>query len=547
MPGATFPVWIANFVLMEYGTGAIFGCPAGDQRDLDFARKYGLAAVPVVLPPGRDAAGFEVGAAAYDGPGTMINSGFLDGLDGTAAKRAAIAALEAAGAGAAVVNWRLRDWGVSRQRYWGCPIPVVHCAACGVVPVPAAQLPVRLPDDVRFDRPGNPLDHHPTWKHVPCPRCAGPAQRETDTFDTFVDSSWYFERFCSPRAEAPLLREAVDHWMPVDQYIGGIEHAILHLLYSRFFTRALRAGGHVGVDEPFAALFTQGMVTHESYRGADGRWLYPDEVERRADGSLAHRDTGETVEAGRVEKMSKSRHNTVDPDAIMARFGADTARWYVLSDNPPERDFEWTEAGVAGAHRFIQRVHRLAHAVAADCPDGPEPAGFDPAALALRRATHRGIAAVTEALESFAFNVAVARLHELASALGEAERAAGDPAGLGWARREAVAAMAHLFAPLTPHLAEQVHAMLRPGAAPLVAELPWPEADPALVAADTVTIAVQVGGKLRATLAVPPDSPGDQVIARAEADPAIARLLQGKRVVKRIHVPNRIVNFVVAG
>ncbi len=551
MPGETFPVWIANFVLMEYGTGAIFGCPAGDQRDLDFARKYGLAAVPVVLPPGQDAAEFAIGANAHDGPGTMINSGFLDGLDTAAAKRAAIDALEAAGAGAAVVNWRLRDWGVSRQRYWGCPIPVIHCPACGVVPVPVEQLPVRLPDDVRFDRPGNPLDHHPTWKHVSCPCCAGPAQRETDTFDTFVDSSWYFERFCSPRAEVPLRREAVDHWMPVDQYIGGIEHAILHLLYSRFFTRALRAGGHVGVDEPFAALFTQGMVTHESYRGADGRWLYPDEVERRADGALAHRDTGEAVTAGRVEKMSKSRHNTVDPDAIMTRFGADTARWYVLSDNPPERDFEWTEAGVSGAHRFVQRVHRLAHAVAAGCPDAPEiapdPAAFDPAVVGLRRATHRCVAAVTEALESFAFNVAVARLHELASALGEAERVGNGPAGMAWARREAAATMARLLAPLTPHLAEQVHAMLHPEATQLVAELPWPEADPALVAANTVTIAVQVGGKLRATVAMPPDSPADAVIAQAEADPAVARLLEGKRVVKRVHVPNRIVNFVVAG
>ena len=547
MPGADFPVWIANFVLMEYGTGAIFGCPAGDQRDLDFARKYGLAAAPVVLPPGRDAEGFEVGASAYDGPGTMINSGFLDGLESEAAKRAAIDALEAAGAGAAVVNWRLRDWGVSRQRYWGCPIPVIHCAACGAVPVPLEQLPVRLPDDVSFDRPGNPLDHHPTWKHVACPRCAAPAQRETDTFDTFVDSSWYFERFCAPHAEAPVLRPAVDHWMPVDQYIGGIEHAILHLLYSRFFTRALRAGGQVGVDEPFAALFTQGMVTHESYRAADGRWLYPAEIERRADGALAHRETGEPVAAGRVEKMSKSRRNTVDPDAIMARFGADTARWYVLSDNPPDRDFEWTEAGVAGAHRFVQRVHRLAHAVAASCPDAPDPAAFDPAATGLRRATHRCIAAVTQALEGFAFNVVVARLHELASALAEAERAGDGLAGLAWARREAATAMAGLLAPLTPHLAEQVHAMLHPGAAALMAELPWPEADPALVAADAVTIAVQVGGKLRATLAMPPDAPADAVIARAEADPAVARLLEGKRVVKRVHVPNRIVNFVVAG
>ncbi len=546
LPDATFPVWIANFVLMEYGAGAIFGCPSEDQRDLDFARKHGLPVVPVVLPPGQDQAAHAITDTAYVGPGTVMNSGFLNGMDTAAAKRAAIEALEQAHAGRGVVNWRLRDWGVSRQRYWGCPIPIIHCAACGVVPVPAADLPVRLPEDVSFDRPGNPLDHHPTWKYVACPRCAGPAQRETDTFDTFVDSSWYFARFCSPHAEVPVLRPAVDHWMPVDQYIGGIEHAILHLLYSRFFTRAMRAEGYLDMDEPFAALFTQGMVTHESYRGADGSWLYPEDVERRPDGSVVHRGTGEAVTVGRVEKMSKSRHNTVEPDAILTRFGADTARWYVLSDNPPERDIEWTEAGVSGAFRFTQRVYRTAHAVAAACPETPQPESFGPPAMALRRATHRCIAAVTDALEGFAFNVAVARLYELTSALGEAERTAGDDSGLGWARREAVLTMARLLGPFMPHLAEELHAMLLPGDAALVAELAWPEADPALVAADTVTIAVQVMGKLRATLAMPPDSSADAVIAEAEAEPGIMRLLAGKRVVKRIHVPNRIVNFVVA-
>ena len=418
--GATYPVWIANFVLMEYGTGAIFGCPAHDQRDLDFARKYRLDVTPVVLPPGADPTGFEIGKEAYIGPGTAFNSGFLDGLDVDAAKRAAIGKLEQQRIGQGVTNWRLRDWGVSRQRYWGCPIPVIHCQGCGVVPVPDDQLPVRLPDDVTFDRPGNPLDHHPTWKLVDCPECGQPATRETDTFDTFVDSSWYFARYCSPAADVPVLPVAVDHWMPVDQYIGGIEHAILHLLYARFFTRAMKDTGHISVEEPFAGLFTQGMVNHESYRTADQRWLYPEEVEKRPDGTAVLRGTDETVTVGRVEAMSKSRRNTIDPGAIIARYGADTARWFILSDNPPERDMEWTESGAAGAFRFTQRVFRLAEAL-----DGVRtemmPDSFGAAGRTLRQATHRCIAAVTEALEGFAFNVAVARLYELANAITNAE------------------------------------------------------------------------------------------------------------------------------
>ena len=547
LPGRTFPVWIANFVLMEYGTGAIFGCPAHDQRDLEFARKYGLSVVPVVLPPGADPATFTIGDEAYVGPGTLFNSSFLDGLDTERGKRAAIAELERLGVGRGEVNWRLRDWGVSRQRYWGCPIPVIHCGVCGVVPVPEDQLPVRLPEDVSFDRPGNPLDHHPTWKHVACPDCGAAARRETDTFDTFVDSSWYFARFCSPHARRPVEREAVDHWMPVDQYIGGIEHAILHLLYARFFTRAMRATGYVGVDEPFAGLFTQGMVTHESYRAADGRWLYPDEVERLADGSAVDRTSGDPVTIGRVEAMSKSRRNTVDPDAIITRYGADTARWFILSDNPPERDMEWTEAGVLGAYRFTQRLFRLVEAIT-EAPDAARPESVTAGAHALRQATHRTIAAVTEALESFAFNVAVARIHELANAIAAADKPATDEAaGLRWARREAIEILARLVAPMMPHLAEEIHARLHPHSSALVADLPWPEADPALVAAETVTIAVQVMGKLRGTVALPPGSAETVVLAAAESEPNVARQLAGKRIVKRVYVPDRIVNFVVTG
>jgi leucyl-tRNA synthetase len=547
--GRLYPVWIANFVLMEYGTGAIFGCPAHDQRDLDFARKYGLEVTPVVLPPDGDPAQFSVADLAFTDDGTIFNSDFLDGLGVPAAKRAVIARLEAQGAGHGVVNWRLRDWGISRQRYWGCPIPVIHCDDCGPVPVPAAQLPVELPQDVDFSRPGNPLDHHPSWKHVPCPSCGKPARRETDTCDTFVDSSWYFARFCSPHAVEPVTRAAVDGWLPVDQYIGGIEHAILHLLYSRFFTRAMQATGHLALAEPFAGLFTQGMVQHESYKGVDGRWLYPEEVEfgNAADGTrIANvKGTNEPVTIGRTEAMSKSKRNTVDPGAIIAKYGADTARWFILSDNPPERDMEWTESGVAGAFRFTQRLYRLAATALPALPaPGAAPGEALGAARKLRQATHRTIAAVTEALEGFAFNVAVARIHEFANAIGEAEAEAAAE-GMGAARREALEALARLSAPMMPHLAEELFGLLRPGHDLLVAEMPWPEAEPALLQADTVKLAVQVLGKLRATIEVPVGLAEERILAMAEAEENVQRAFGGKPVKKRIHVPGRVVNFVV--
>jgi leucyl-tRNA synthetase len=539
--GREYPVWIANFVLMEYGTGAIFGCPAHDQRDLDFARKYGLSVTPVVLPHGADAATFSVGDVAHTEDGVAYNSGFLDGLGVSAAKRRLIDELEKLGAGQGIVNWRLRDWGVSRQRYWGCPIPFIHCDDCGVVPVPDDQLPVRLPDDVDFAKPGNPLDNHPSWKHVACPKCAKPARRETDTCDTFVDSSWYYARFCSPRAAEPVTRGAVDGWLPVDQYIGGIEHAILHLLYSRFFSRAMKEAGHLSVDEPFAGLFTQGMVQHESYKGADGRWLYPEEVDFAigADGtrSATVKGSTEAVTIGRVEAMSKSKRNTVDPGAIIAKYGADTARWFILSDNPPERDMEWTEAGVAGAYRFTQRVFRIVEAALPNLP----PAGTAPedAGKALRRATHRAIATVTEALETFAFNVAVARLYEFANAIEAAKDAPGG------AKREALEILARLSSPMMPHLAEEVWSLLRPQDSALVAELPWPEADAALLVAESVTLAVQVLGKLRATIEVPVGASEEAIFAAAEAEENVRRALDGKPIRKRIHVPGRVVNFVI--
>jgi leucyl-tRNA synthetase len=542
MPGRTVPVWIANFILMDYGTGAIFGCPAHDQRDLDFVRKYGLPVIEVVKPHDQDAASFRVGDTAYVGDGTLMNSQFLDGLDVPAAKARVIARLEELGAGRGTTQYRLRDWLVSRQRYWGCPIPVIHCASCGTVPVPEADLPVQLPDDVSFDRPGNPLDHHPTWKHVACPSCGKPARRETDTFDTFVDSSWYYARFCSPRADEPVTRAAVDRWLPVDQYIGGVEHAILHLLYSRFFTRAMRASGHVKLDEPFAGLFTQGMVLHESYKAEDGTWLYPEEVRKNPDGTAVHATTGAKVLVGRSEIMSKSKKNVVPPAEIIASYGADTARLFMLSDSPPERDLEWTESGVEGAWRYVNRLYRLASEppVALPPPGAPRPATFAPKAEATWRATHKAIAAITEQIEALRFNVAVAQVRTLSNTL---EALDGTGEGEAWVLGESLRALCHLVAPMCPHLAEEMWVAL--GGTGLLCERAWPAADPALLVDDTVKVAVQVNGKLRATIDLPRDAAEDAAREAALAAPNVAAAMAGKPPRKVIVVPNRIVNVVV--
>jgi len=550
-PAWRLPIYVANFVLMEYGTGAIFGCPAHDQRDLDFARKYGLPVVPVVCPPGEDPQSFAVGDTAYVEDGRIINSRFLDGLDVDAGKRAAIAALVERGAGEGTIHYRLRDWLVSRQRYWGCPIPMIHCDACGIVPVARKDLPVRLPDDVTFDRPGNPLEHHPTWKTVPCPRCAKPARRETDTLDTFVDSSWYFIRYCSPKSrERPVERAAADYWMPVDQYVGGVEHAILHLLYSRFFTRAMRKVGLVGLDEPFAGLFTQGMVCHETYRDAAGNWLLPEEVKKAADGQLVTVADGGPVAVGRSEKMSKSKKNVVDPSRIIDSYGADTARWFMLSDSPPDRDLEWTTAGVEGAWKFTQRLWRLVvERLPALPPAGaPMPATNDARGEALRRVTHKTIAGVTDDIEKFHFNKAVARLYEFVNTITDAAGANGSdmPAaspGHAWALREALETLTRLAGPMMPHLAEELWQRLGHGR--LLAETPWPEADSSLTVDATVTIAVQVNGKLRATIELPRDAAQSAAESAALADDAVKRALDGKQPRKVIVVPNRIVNVVV--
>ena len=533
-PGRTVPVWVANFVLMGYGTGAIFGCPAHDQRDLDFARKFGLDVFPVVLPPGADAATFEVGTEAYTGPGHIYKSGFLDGLSIEDAKRAAIAKIEAAGQGEGKVNYRLRDWGVSRQRYWGCPIPVIHCEDCGVVGVPQADLPVRLPDDVTFDVTGNPLDRHPTWKHVNCPNCGKPARRETDTLDTFVDSSWYYARFAS--AADPAERA---YWLPVDQYIGGVEHAVLHLLYSRFFARAMRDVGELDLPsgEPFAGLFTQGMVTHETYKSESGAWLEPSAVERK-DGKVFEVATGKPVKVGSIEKMSKSKKNTVDPDAIVATYGADVARWFVLSDSPPERDVEWTQSGAEGAARFVQRVWSFVDGLP---EQGPFPApGQDEASTTLRKASHKAVVSIGKAIDEFRFNSAIATVHEWVNTLKKAE---SDPATLG-ARAEGADMLARCLVPFMPHLAEACWE--RMGKSGLVSQAAWPEVDASLVVDDTVTLAVQVNGKRRAEISVPKDMATGDVEAAAKALPEVASFIEGKSVKKTIVVPGRIVNIVVA-
>ena len=533
-PGRTVPVWIANFVLMGYGTGAIFGCPAHDQRDLDYARKFGLDVFPVVLPPGADAATFEVGTEAYTGPGHIYKSGFLDGLSIDDAKRAAIAKIEAAGQGVGKVNYRLRDWGVSRQRYWGCPIPVIHCEDCGVVGVPETDLPVRLPEDVTFDVPGNPLDRHPDWKHVDCPKCGKAARRETDTLDTFVDSSWYYARFAS--AADPEERA---YWLPVDQYIGGVEHAVLHLLYSRFFARAMRDVGELDLPtgEPFAGLFTQGMVTHETYKSEGGTWLEPSAIERK-DGKVIEIATGQPVKVGAIEKMSKSKKNTVDPDAIVATYGADVARWFVLSDSPPERDVEWTQSGAEGAARFVQRVWSFVDSL----PEkGPFPApGSDEVSSALRKTNHKAVAAIDRAIEEFRFNSAIATIHEWVNALKKTET---DTATVG-ARAEGADMLARCLVPFMPHLAEACWERL--GKTGLVSQATWPEVDASLVVDDTVTLAVQVNGKRRAEIVVAKGMAADAIEAAARALPEVAAFIEGKSVKKTIVVPGRIVNIVVA-
>jgi leucyl-tRNA synthetase len=552
--GWKLPVYVANFVLMEYGTGAIFGCPAHDQRDLDFVNKYGLGNIPVVCPPDVDPKAFVITDTAYDGDGRMINSRFLDGMTIEQAKEEVAKRLETemggnAPVGERQVNFRLRDWGISRQRYWGCPIPVIHCERCGVVPVPDRELPVTLPEDATFDKPGNALDHHPTWKRVTCPKCRGKATRETDTMDTFVDSSWYFARFTDPWNEkAPTTPDVANRMMPVNQYIGGVEHAILHLLYSRFFTRAMKATGHIGMDEPFAGMFTQGMVVHETYQKADGSYVTPVEVKIETGGNgrravlLA---TGEDIAIGSIEKMSKSKRNTVDPDDIIATYGADVARWFMLSDSPPDRDVIWSDERVQGASRFVQRLWRLVNESAEIAKSAPpaRPASFSADALALRKAAHGALDRVSGGIERLHFNVCLAHIREFANALAEVLAREGTPAGdLAWSVREAALILVQLFAPMMPHLAEECWQVLGQGG--LISEADWPQIERDLLVEDAVTLVVQVNGKKRGEITVAKAAENSQIEAAVLALDAVKSTLGDKPVRKIIIVPMRIVNVV---
>ena len=534
--GREVPLYVANFVLMDYGTGAIFACPAHDQRDFEFATKYKLPIIPVV------SGGAEPLAKAYTEDGTMINSGFMDGLPVAEAKQKAIAELEKRGVGAAKINWRLRDWGISRQRYWGCPIPIIHCDACGVVPVPEKDLPVELPADVTFDRPGNPLDHHPTWKNVPCPKCGKPARRETDTFDTFFESSWYFARYATLPSPDPLESASLSRWMPVDCYIGGIEHAVLHLLYSRFFSRALGKCGYAVPPEPFVRLETQGMICHETYQSADGKWLFPEEVMRDESGKAVEVKSKKAVVVGRIEKMSKSKKNTVDPRQIIETYGADAARLFMLSDSPPERDLEWTDAGIEGAWRYINRLWKLVlthKAAIASVKEFNLTGLADPKLVAIRKATHKTIAAVTDDIGRFHFNKAIARIRELTNMLEGSFESTESVVVL----KEAVHAAVHLLQPFMPHLAEELWQQL--GGAETLFQRPWPLADAALLADDEVMLAVQVNGKLRATIQLPKDLDAKKTEERVMELQAIRDAIKDKQVAKIVVVPNRIVNVVV--
>lgn len=531
-PDWELPVWVANFILMDYGTGAVFGCPAHDQRDLDFARKYGL---PVNSAFEALEAPAPVADTAFVPPKTepvryLNHFAGLEIATGEEGVEKTIDIAEQQGWGHAKTQFRLRDWGLSRQRYWGCPIPVVHCETCGVVPEKKENLPVRLPDDVTFDQPGNPLDRHPTWRNTTCPNCGAPALRETDTMDTFVDSSWYYARYTAPHAPTPTSAPDVDYWMNVDQYIGGIEHAILHLLYSRFFARAMHLTGHLPAKsiEPFNALFTQGMVTHEIYltRDEKGRPVYhlPEDV---TDGKLAD---GTPVEVIPSAKMSKSKKNVVDPVNIISAFGADTARWFVLSDSPPERDVEWTAAGAEAAFKHLGRVWRMADEIAAS----EAPANHEDAAL--EKATHRAIHDVTQGIETFAFNSAIARLYAFTNTI--ARSGAG-----GAAKRQAMRAMAQLISPMAPHLAEEIWALL--GETGLIVQAPWPKANPAMLIDETITLPIQINGKRRGEIAVARDMPKEELEKAVLSHDAVQKALQGGAPKKLIIVPGRIVNVVI--
>jgi leucyl-tRNA synthetase len=534
------PIYIANFVLMEYGTGAIFGCPAHDQRDLEFARKYNLPVVPVVLPEGENPDTYEIIDEAYKGDGKLYNSGFLNGLKPDEAISKVTKYVDEHGFGKSTITYSLRDWGLSRQRYWGAPVPVIMCDDCGVVPVPKQNLPVILPEDVTFDKPGNPLDHHPTWKHVKCPKCGKDGERETDTFDTFVDSSWYFARFCSPQASTPFERSAVDYWLPIDQYIGGVEHAILHLLYARFFMHALNSLGKTSIKEPFAGLFTQGMVNHKTYQDENGKWVLPIDAIKDQAGNFYHSETKGKLTEGRYEKMSKSKKNVVDPKDMIEQFGADTVRWFVLSDSPPERDLLWTDSGLEGSWRFTQKLWRTLEDNLSQIKEAHDTCdNYSDSAQTLRKQAHRTIVGVARDIEEFHINKAIARIHELSNALNNKIEGGGAVEAI----KEALEILIRVINPMMPHIAEEMWEKL--GHKTILAQTLWPIADPNLLEDDTITIPVQVNGKLRDKLIVKKDTNKENLEKLAFNLEKVQAYIAGKDIRKVIVVPNRIINIVV--
>ncbi|AFX98670.1 leucyl-tRNA synthetase [Candidatus Endolissoclinum faulkneri L2] len=541
LPDKNLPVYISNLVLAEYGTGAIFGCPSSNQRDLDFARKYNLPVIPVVLPPKENEATFSVGCKAYTGPGTMYNSDFLNGMDVQTAKSAIIERLEKCGIGKRSITWRLRDWGVSRQRYWGCPIPMIHCKSCGAVAVPEDQLPIKLPMDIDFSSPGNPLDRHPTWKYTICSLCGNNAIRETDTLDTFFESSWYFARLTDVNSDIPFEHKSANYWLPVDQYIGGVEHAILHLLYARFFTRALRDCGYLSIKEPFSQLITQGMVCHKTYWGGN-RWLYPEEITTNASNRLITIEGNEPVIAGRIEKMSKSKRNTVVPETIISQYGADTVRLFILSDNPPERDLEWNEKGIDSAWRYINRLWReiTEYKINLISIKTIKPSVLSSEAKSIYRECHRTIVSVTDNIEKYRFNSAIAQIRELSNRIFTLS---GKGEGEAWTLRFGFETLIKMMAPIIPHICEEL--WLKLGYRDMLANVPWPEADVSLIESKTVTIVIQINGKLRGRIETEKNTLEEEIIAQTSKHPSMLKLLEGKTIRKIIVVPNKVVNFVI--
>lgn len=535
----TLPIFVANFVLMDYGTGAVFGCPAHDQRDLEFARKYHLDVIPVVRPPASLDKPVKIDKTAFTEEGIIFNSDFLNGLDTPTAKSKSIERLIETNQGDAVTTYRLRDWGVSRQRYWGCPIPMIHCPSCGIVPVPLDSLPIELPEDVTIDGGGNPLAQHPTWRHTTCPLCDQPAQRETDTLDTFFESSWYFLRYCSPHSLSPIDKEAVHKWLPVDQYIGGIEHAILHLLYARFFTRALRDCGYLSVDEPFKRLLSQGMICHETYRTISGDWVTPDDIDIQPNGQLIRAHDGVCVVRGRSEKMSKSKKNVIDPDMNIRDFGADTARFFMISDSPPDRDLEWTDGGIQGVSKYLHRIWVLAQTVMASISETNRPAHDPTQDLILQRKQHQIVEAITQDIEAFHLNRYVARLREYTNFLSDINPDHITAVVL----KKALEILLILLNPACPHITEELWQYLNPSER--LKDQPWPKADPHFLKADSVTIAIQINGKLRSTLDVAFDLSQDELQIKVLGLEIIQKALDQKQLKKIINIPNKVINLVV--